>query len=65
MFLFIHLTTGEIYGLYLESFCCGLDAVLCIYRQELIEMEKKLLEDPFLPLTHFVKLEKVNILFQN
>lgn len=55
---------SEIYGLYLESFCCGLDDVLCIYHQELIEMEKKLLEDPFLPLTHFLQLEKYLLLFQ-
>lgn len=54
----------EICGLYLESLCCGLDTVLGIYRQELVDMEEELLEDPFLPLTHFLKLEKYILLFQ-
>ncbi|XP_035210028.1 gamma-tubulin complex component 4-like isoform X2 [Stegodyphus dumicola] len=51
-------------GLYLESFCCGLEAVLNIYQLELVAVEEELLKDPFLPLTHFLKLDKYQHLFQ-
>ncbi|KAG8181727.1 hypothetical protein JTE90_028266 [Oedothorax gibbosus] len=54
----------EIHGLYLQSLCCGLEIVLNVYQEDLVEMEKEILKDPFLPLTHFLKLEKYSSLFQ-
>ncbi|XP_015928415.2 gamma-tubulin complex component 4 isoform X1 [Parasteatoda tepidariorum] len=54
----------EVKGLYLKSFCCGLETVLNMYQQELVEIEQELLKDPFLPLTHFLKLEKWDPLFE-
>ncbi|XP_054711402.1 gamma-tubulin complex component 4-like [Uloborus diversus] len=48
----------DMYGLYLDLFCSGLDDVLEVYRHELILMEEEILKDSFLPLTYFLNLEK-------
>ncbi|GFS42496.1 gamma-tubulin complex component 4 [Trichonephila inaurata madagascariensis] len=55
---------NKIHGLYLQSFCCGLEIVLSDYQEELVQIEQELLKDPFLPLTHFLKLERHTLLFQ-
>ncbi|KAF8764258.1 Gamma-tubulin complex component 4 like protein [Argiope bruennichi] len=52
-------------GLYLQAFCSGLEVVLGEYQQELVQIEQEILKDAFLPLTHFLKLEKYTLLFQN
>lgn len=57
--LFFFPDLEEICGLYLQSFCCGLEVVLNVYQEDLVQIEKEILKDPFLPLTHFLKLEKV------
>ncbi|GFT96480.1 gamma-tubulin complex component 4 [Nephila pilipes] len=55
---------NKVHGLYLQSFCCGLEIILSDYQEELVQIEQELLKDPFLPLTHFLKLEKHTLLFQ-
>ncbi|GBL95752.1 Gamma-tubulin complex component 4 [Araneus ventricosus] len=57
-------TENEISGLYLQAFCSGLEVVLGEYQQELVQIEQEILKDAFLPLTHFLKLEKYTLLFQ-
>lgn len=53
-----------LYGLYLCAFCGGLDKVLNPYREELLKLEKDVLEDPHFSLIHFLRLEEYQLLFQ-
>lgn len=47
-------TTDDIHGLYLKSFCRGLDRVLENYRIILRKLEMDVLSDEHLPVTHLV-----------
>lgn len=46
--------TDDIHGLYLKSFCRGLDRVLENYRIILRKLEMDVLSDEHLPVTHLV-----------
>ncbi|PVD20069.1 hypothetical protein C0Q70_20563 [Pomacea canaliculata] len=53
------------HGLYIQSFCCGLDQVLQDYRQALLDLEQEILRDPHLPVSHLqYKLQDFQLLFQ-
>lgn len=57
-------TTDDIHGLYLKSFCRGLDRVLENYRIILRKLEMDVLSDEHLPVTHLVSfLQEYHILF--
>lgn len=53
-----------LHGLYLKAFCSGLDRVLDSYRQKLLSLEKEILADPHLPVSHLqYSLEEYQLLF--
>ncbi|EDO37244.1 predicted protein [Nematostella vectensis] len=55
---------AEFQGLYIQAFCSGLDEVLQGYRRELLSLERDVLTDPNLPLSHVEhRLEKYQVLF--
>ncbi|KAK7116694.1 gamma-tubulin complex component 4-like [Littorina saxatilis] len=43
---------GKLHGLYIRSFCRGLDQVLTDYRNALLSLEQEILRDPHLPVSH-------------
>ncbi|KAL5004702.1 hypothetical protein ScPMuIL_018158 [Solemya velum] len=45
----------DIHGLYLKTFCHGLEKLLEDYRQVLLSLETSILMDPHLPLSHLVR----------
>jgi len=52
-------------GVYLQAFCNGLNEVLVPYRNEIVKLEEKALEDPYLPLLTVVsKVEEYTKLFE-
>lgn len=54
----------ELHGLYLQAFCSGLQDVLNPYCEDLLALEKEILEDPYIPLSHFQhKLDKYQLMF--
>ncbi|XP_062595153.1 gamma-tubulin complex component 4-like isoform X2 [Saccostrea cucullata] len=56
--------SDDIHGLYLKSFCRGLDRVLENYRVILRKLEMDVLSDEHLPVTHLVSfLQEYHILF--
>ncbi|XP_013394474.1 gamma-tubulin complex component 4 [Lingula anatina] len=51
-------------GLYIRAFCSGLDQVLTPYRQALLQLERDILADSHLPVTHVqCALEEFQLLF--
>ncbi|XP_069138118.1 gamma-tubulin complex component 4-like [Argopecten irradians] len=53
-----------IHGLYLKSFCHGLDQLLDDYRQALHRLEMDTLQDPHLPMSHLLcSLQEYHLLF--
>lgn len=52
-------------GVYLQAFCNGLNEVLVPYRDGIVKLEEKALEDPYLPLLTVVsKVEEYTKLFE-
>jgi hypothetical protein len=52
-------------GVYLQAFCNGLNEVLVPYRNDIVKLEEKGLEDPYLPLLTVVsKVEEYTKLFE-
>ncbi|KAL8582321.1 hypothetical protein ACOMHN_037078 [Nucella lapillus] len=55
---------GELHGLYMRSFCRGLDMVLADYRDALLSLEQQILRDPHLPVSHLqYSLQEFQLLF--
>ena len=54
LFCFVLCTAseGKLHGLYMRSFCRGLDLVLTDYRDALLSLEQEILRDPHLPVSH-------------
>jgi hypothetical protein len=53
------------FGVYLQAFCNGLNEVLVPYRKDIVDLEEKSLEDPYLPLLTVVsKVEEYAKLFE-
>ena len=57
---FLSDAAGDLNGLYLRAFCSGLNEVLQSYRRALLDLERELLTDPHLTVTHIqAALEEV------
>ena len=54
----------KLYGLYMRSFCQGLELILQPYRERLLSLEKELLTDPHLTAAYIQsQLEEYQLLF--
>ena len=51
-FVLFAASEGKLHGLYMRSFCRGLDLVLTDYRNALLSLEQEILRDPHLPVSH-------------
>ena len=62
MFVPCTASDGQLHGLYIRSFCRGLDLVLTDYRDALLSLEQEILRDPHLPVSHLqYSLQEVTI----
>ncbi|XP_076444201.1 gamma-tubulin complex component 4-like [Babylonia areolata] len=57
-------TEGELHGLYIRSFCRGLNMIMADYRDALLSLEQQILRDQHLPVSHLqYSLQEFQLLF--